>query len=131
MSIFNDTGIYVVRIHATEPMPVTLYHKHVDICARIDNTNVKVGKSNNMTARRRDYCKVFGEDRVEFIPIALVNPTQPAETAILRHLKVNRKRSPKGGMLDWLEDIQLETAIAEAYVALDNAGISYIPLRDP
>jgi len=48
-----------------------------------------------------------------------------AETAILRHLKKYRKRSPKGGLMDWLENIETESVIQEVYSVLEKEGIPH------
>lgn len=121
----NSPGIYVARIVSTSPMPVTRDKRYVDICARVDNSNVKIGKAKNLASRQKNYWKDFDEENVIFIPLAILENIQQAETAILRHLKEYRKRSPKGGMMDWLENIDIEVVIAEVYSVLDRKGIVY------
>src|SRR5690606_21595308 len=98
--------------------PVTRDRRYVESCARVDFTNVKVGKARNLAARQENYWKDFDQENVEFIPIALVEDIQQAETAILRHLKAYRKRSPKGGLMDWLENIEMDVVILESLQVL-------------
>jgi len=106
-------------------MPVTRDKRYVDTCARIDSQNVKVGKAKNLATRQKNYWKDFDEENVVFVPLAILEDIQRAETAILRHVRNYRKRSPKGGLMDWLENIDLETAAKEVFIALDNEGIAY------
>ena len=106
-------------------MPVTKDPRYVDTCARISCYNVKVGKAKNLAARQKNYWKDFGRDNVEFIPIVLTENIQEAETAILRHLRDYRKKSPKGGVMDWLENIEFGMVIEEALRALKACGIQH------
>ena len=86
MIIPDSPGIYVARVISTIPMPVTRDKRYVDICARIDISNVKVGKAKNFSVRQKNYWKDFDEENVIFIPLAILENIQQAETAILRHL---------------------------------------------
>ena len=106
-------------------MPVTRDPRYVETCARVTRNNVKIGTAKNLAGRRRNYWKDFDRENVEYVPIALVENYREAETAILRHLRAYRMRSPKGGLMDWLENIELETAIAEALFALKSNGIHH------
>ena len=106
-------------------MPVTRDPRYVDTCARVNCRNVKVGKTKNLASRQKNYWKDFDQENVEYVPIALVENIQAAETAILRHLREYRKRSPKGGLMDWLENIEFEMAIAEALQVLKAHGIQH------
>jgi len=121
----NAPGIYVARILTDTPMPVTRDKRYVDTCAKVDKKNVKVGKAKNLAARQRNYWKDFDEENIVFIPLAILDDIQRAETEILRHLKEYRKRSPKGGLMDWLENIKIEAVITEAYSVLDKEGIQH------
>jgi len=78
----TDSGIYVARIHSTSPMPVTRDKRYVDTCAKVDKSNVKVGKAKNLATRQQDYWKDFDQENVDFIPLVLVENIQQAETAI-------------------------------------------------
>ena len=77
-NIPTSSGIYVARIYSTTPMPVTRDKRYVEICAKVDKNNVKVGKAKNLSVRQRNYWKDFDENNVEFIPLALVDNIQQA-----------------------------------------------------
>lgn len=111
-------------------MPVTRDKRYVDVCARVDRTNVKVGKAKNLAARRKNYWKDFDRENVEFIPLLLVEGTHQAEQAILKRLNQYRKRSPKGRLMDWLENIDLELVINEIYSAVEEEGILYRSVKN-
>lgn len=121
----SSPGIYVARILSDIPMPVTRDKRYVETCARVDKNNVKVGKARNFAIRQSNYWKDFDEENVVFISLAILDDIQRAETAILRHLKKYRKRSPKGRMMDWLENIEIERVIEEVYSVLDKEGIPH------
>lgn len=106
-------------------MPVTRDPRYVDICAKVNNTNVKVGKAKDFKVRRSNYWKDFDGHNVIFEPIARLEDIMAAEKAILRALKQYRKSSPKGGKLEWLEGISYEKAKSIALKVLDLEGIKY------
>ncbi|MEN8107910.1 MAG: hypothetical protein ABFS22_07875 [Pseudomonadota bacterium] len=85
----------MARILSNSPMPVTRDKRYVDTCARVDKSNVKTGKAKNLASRQKDYWKDFDEENVVFIPLAILENIQQAETAILRRLNNYRKRSRK------------------------------------
>ena len=67
IKVSTDSGIYVARIHSKIPMPVTRDKRYVEICAKVDCSNVKIGKAKNLAARQKDYWKDFDEENVKFI----------------------------------------------------------------
>ena len=50
----KGTGIYIVQLLNREPMPVTRDQRYVDICAKANKANVKVGKAKDFVTRRLD-----------------------------------------------------------------------------
>ena len=126
MIVSNESGIYVVRILSSEYMPVTRDKRYIDVCAKVNKNNVKIGKAKNLSNRQKDYWKDFDKENVIFQPIALLENIQQAETIILRHLKEYRLRSPKNSPMDWLHNISIESAIKEAHFALKQKSIKYI-----
>jgi hypothetical protein len=120
-----NSGIYIVQLLNNTPMPVTRDPRYVDICAKVNKHNIKVGKAKDFDARRLNYCKDFDEHNVIFEPIAILEEIKAAEKAILRALKEYRKLSPKGGKLEWLENISHEKAKSIALNALELEGITY------
>ena len=125
MAAPSAPGIYVATLRSHELVPVTQDIRYVETCARVNCSNVKVGKARDLSLRERDYWKDFGADNVSFVALAITQEIQAAETAVLRRLKPFRKRSPKGGMMDWLQDITVDEAVAVTHEALTNAGIPY------
>jgi hypothetical protein len=125
MQNFNYPGIYIVRLSNVEPMPVTRDPKYVNICAKVNNTNIKIGKATNLARRKLDYWKEFDQENVIFEPLVNVNNIKEAEKEILRSLKQFRKTSPKGGKLEWLEGISYELAKRIVFETLDRTGIKY------
>ena len=120
-----NSGIYIVRLLNDEPMPVTRDPRYVNICAKVNKNNIKVGKANDFNSRHQNYIKDFDEENVIFEPIAALEDIKTAERVILRALKQCRKLSPKGGKLEWLEGISYEKAKAVALQALSAEGIKY------
>jgi hypothetical protein len=125
MQNFNYPGIYIVRLSNVEPMPVTRDPRYVNICAKVNNTNIKIGKAMNLARRKLDYWKEFDQENVIFEPLVNVNNIKEAEKEILRSLKQFRKTSPKGGKLEWLEGISYELAKRIVFETLDRTGIKY------
>ena len=125
------SGIYVAFIHSEKYMPVTRDKRYVDSCARVNNTNVKIGKAKNFQKRYRDYCRDFDEDNVEFIPLAGLDDIDTAEKMILKQLYAFRLRSPKGSLMDWLENIDVKTVIKIIYETLDSEELEYSVLMVP
>lgn len=121
-------GIYLVSLVHETLVPVTQDHRYVATCARVNSSNVKIGKAYNLAAREKNYWDDFGPENVVFVPIARTEQIRQAETAVLRELASFRKRSPKGGRMDWLENIEREAAISRILVALKRAGIDHEPL---
>jgi len=126
----NTSGIYVAKILSHTLMPVTRSSCYVDTCAKIDNRNVKLGKTESFSDRRKVYWKDFDKGNVIFVPLVEMENSKQAETAILRRLKQYRKRSPKNGLLEWLENIKVEMVIEEVYSVLANEGFTFNIIND-
>lgn len=125
MTTSLNQGIYVVTLKSDMLVPVTQDRRYVEICARVNCSNVKVGKAKDFSVRESNYWKDFGPENVSFLVVAITPEFDAAETAILRKLKQYRKRSPKGGMMDWLENISLEQVVTAVDEALVDAKIPY------
>jgi len=129
-SVPDAPGIYVARILSDTPIPVTRDPQYIETCARVDKLNIRVGKASNLSDRQRDYWKDFGEENVEFIPVAILQDIQPAESAILRHFEGHRKCSPQGAPMNWLENIDTEPAIKEICKVLKAEGLEHSVIKD-
>ncbi len=106
-------------------MLVTRDKRYVDICARVDSINIKVGKAMDFATRKNNYYKDFDAENVVFEPWIGTKEIRQAETVVLRALKSYRKISPKGGKLEWLEGISYEDTKRIALEAIMNSGIVY------
>jgi hypothetical protein len=126
--MMNQSGIYIVQLLNEIPMPVTRDPRYVDICAIVNRTNIKVGKAKDFSIRRLNYWKDFGAESVLFEPLAGLDDIKTAERAILRALKDYRKISPKGGKLEWLEEISYEDVKSIVFAVLYRDGIEYTSL---
>ena len=106
-------------------MPVTRDPRYVAICAKVNRDNIKVGKAKDLSYRETNYWKEFDRDNVHFEPLVETDDIVTAETVILKALRQYRKRSPKGGRLEWLEGISYEDVKITVFASLDEKGISY------
>jgi hypothetical protein len=116
-------GIYLVSLVHEKLVPVTQDHRYVTTCARVNSSNVKIGKARNLSIRERNYWTDFGQGNIVFVPIASTDQIRQAEAAVLRELASFRKRSPKGARMDWLENIEREAAISRSLLALQREKI--------
>ena len=76
------SGIYIVTIDSWTPVPVTHDKRYVDICARVDHTNVKVGKAKSLEGRHGSYVKDFPSCNVQFRSIVHTEDIKEAERAV-------------------------------------------------
>jgi hypothetical protein len=123
----KKSGIYIVQLKNEVLMPVTRDPRYVEVCAKVNRANIKVGKSKDFATRKMNYWKEFDEENVIFEPLVELDNIVTAETAILRALKQYRMQSPKGAKLEWLEGISYENAKLIVFAALDEQSIEYIP----
>jgi hypothetical protein len=124
-NLMKKSGIYIVQLKNEIPMPVTRDRRYVEICAKVNRLNIKVGKAKDLAYRESTYWKEFDEENVLFEPLAELDDIVAAETAILRALKQYRKLSPKGGNLEWLEGISYEKTKRIVFATLDEHGFGY------
>ena len=120
-----QSGIYIVQLLNETPMPVTRDPRYVDKCAKVNKSNVKVGKAKDFEGRRSNYWKDFDKHNVVFEPLAYLNDIKTAERLVLRALKQYRKLSPKGGRLEWLEGVTYEKAKSIVFKTLEAEAINY------
>jgi hypothetical protein len=126
----NSPGIYIASPRGAHLVPVTQDPRYVDSCARVNDSNVKVGKAKSLAVRHRNYITDFGEANIRYIPLAVLIDIQRAETTILRRLKAFRKLSPKGGRMDWLEGIDPRDVIGAVFDSLNGANIDHQRIWD-
>ena len=121
----KKSGIYIVQLKNEAPMPVTRDPRYVATCAKVNRDNIKVGKAKDLSYRETNYWKEFDRENVYFEPLVETDDIVTAETVILKALRQYRKRSPKGGRLEWLEGISYEDVKITVFASLDEKGISY------
>ena len=105
-----NSGIYIVQLLNEEPMPVTRDVRYVNICAKVNKDNIKIGKAKNFAVRHKNYIKDFDQQNVIFKPIVELDDIDTAEKLIFKALDKYRKKSPKGRKLEWLEGISFQEA---------------------
>ena len=121
----NNSGIYIVQLLNDEPMPVTRDSRYVDICARVNRENLKIGKAMDFEIRKKNYYADFDEENVIFEELYKIEDIKTAERLINRKLKPFQKLSPKGGRLEWLEGIsycEVKALIAEV---METSNLDY------
>lgn len=126
----SDSGIYIAFLLTENYMPVTRDPRYVDTCAKVNNQNVKIGKTVNLERRKQDYWKDFDAHNVEFIPIALLNDIDRAEDAIKKRLDQYRLVSPKGGKMDWLTGIDPMSVVRASYDVLESGAFKYQAVKN-
>jgi len=124
----SASGIYIVTIKSMLPMPVTRDKRYVDICAKVNSENVKVGKAKNLAVRQRNYWKDFDKENVVFEPVAILRDIQAAETLIMRELCNYRVNGPKGSKLEWLQGIGFDEVRQTVAYVLNQSNLTYILL---
>lgn len=121
----STSGIYIVQLLNESPMPVTRDSRYVDICAKVNKSNIKIGKAKDFEIRKLNYWKDFDQKNVVFEPLAELIDIKLAERVILQALKQYRKKSPKGGKLEWREGISYGYAKNKVFETLNSVNINY------
>ncbi len=119
------SGIYIATLHSDELVPVTQDPRYVEVCARVNCSNVKFGKAKDLAKRETDYWRDFGRENVSFVSIAKTALPAEAERAARAALRSYRMRSPKNGLMDWLENISPTEAVERILSAMASAGIPH------
>lgn len=119
------SGIYIATLHSDEFVPVTRDARYVEVCARVNHSNVKIGKAIDLAKRETDYWRDFGRKNVSFIPIAKTDLPVEAERVAREALRSYRLRSPKNGLMDWLENISADEVVEKILSAMVEAEIPY------
>ena len=73
-------------------MPVTRDPRYIEICAKVNRANIKVGKAKDFAIRNSNYWKEFDEENVLFEPLVELDDIVTAERAILRALVTQNSR---------------------------------------
>jgi hypothetical protein len=106
-------------------MPVTRDPRYIEICARVNRGNIKIGKAQDFEGRKRNYVADFDEQNIIFEPLYRIQDIKTAERLIKRELKSFQKLSPKGGRLEWLEGISYYDAKAVITKVIESSSLDY------
>ena len=121
-----DSGIYIVTLNNSEPISVNaqdprIAHKAI----KVTKANCKFGKAKSLKAREKNYFKTFGEQNVNFMPVAFIEDFAHAERSILARLDRYRMRGRTGRKNEWLENVSPEEVLQIVLDAMAELGIPY------
>lgn len=126
-----ESGIYIVTLNNHEPISVNAQDSRVaDKAIKVTKANCKFGKAKNLKAREKNYFKTFGEQNVDFKPIALIEDFAQAEKAVLVRLDQYRIRGRTGRKNEWLEGVSAERVLDIVLSALEELEVSHELLGD-
>ena len=120
------SGLYIVTLNNDEPISVNAHDPRVaDKAIKVTKENCKFGKAKDLDARRKNYYKTFGEENVNFKPIARLADIQTAEKVALAALDEYRVRGSTGRKNEWLEGIKPQSVLAIALFHIEQSGVEY------
>lgn len=133
MSSVSGSGLYLVTLNNEIPISVNAHDKRIaDKCIKVTKQNCKFAKANNLESRRKNYFKTFGENNVNFIPIAHVkfDELPIVEQLVLQNLDEYRMKGTTGRKNEWLENISSESVKKIVIETLASSGINHILLKN-
>ena len=86
---------------------------------------MKVGKAQSLEGRRGNYVKDFPSCNVQFRTIAHTEDIRAAERAVKQAIQPYRMRSPKGGLMEWLEGIPAGRVRELVRASLTESGVPH------
>jgi hypothetical protein len=121
-----ESGIYLVTLNNAEPISVNaqdprIAHKAI----KVTRDNCKIGKAKNLVAREKNYFKTFGEENVNFQPIARLIDIEIVEKDILAALDQYRIGGRTGRKNEWLQGISAHTAKQIVVAVIKRSGVVY------
>lgn len=128
------SGIYLVTLNNEDLISVNAHDKRIaDKCIKVNKTNCKFGKAQNLEIREKNYFKTFGEENVNFRVIAKLGleDIAIAEKAFKAALDPYRIRGSTGKPNEWLKSIHPDDVIEiviHTLKRLENEG--KIAIRD-
>lgn len=121
-----NSGLYVVTLNNSQPISANADDKRIaHKTIKVNKENCKFGKAMNLENRKYNYYKTFGQENVNFIPIASLSEIAIAEQEILKLLASYRLISPSGNLTEWMNGIDASKIIDLAIEILDNLKIPY------
>lgn len=124
--VYRGAGVYIVTLNNDVPISVNADRPHIaERCIKVTRENCKFGKALNLSTRRANYFKTFGQENANFFPIAAIDAPHLIERLLTNRLLPHRIRGASGRLNEWLFGISppaVESALLEALVA---SGLSY------
>jgi hypothetical protein len=120
------SGIYIVTLLNEHPISVNAQDPRIaDKAIKVTKENCKVGKALNLNGREKNYFKTFGENNVNFTPLAKLKDIAIVEKLILQALDQFRIRGRTGMKNEWLQDIDQHDAKRIVIEVIKSSGIEY------
>ena len=121
-----ESGLYIVTLNNDEPISVNANDPRMaDKAIKVNKANCKFGRAKNLSAREKNYFKVFGEHNVNFKPLVRLEEINIAEKAILKRLDNYRIRGRTGRKNEWLKNISPENVEEIVFSTLKKKGVKY------
>lgn len=121
-----ESGIYIVTLNNEHPISVNANDPRIaEKAIKVTKANCKVGKAKSLTAREKNYFKTFGEENVNFTPLAIIEDIALVERQILVVLDKFRIRGRTGRKNEWLSGIEASEAKQVVLKVVENSGVPY------
>lgn len=127
--IHTGPGLYVVTLTNEHPISVNADRPAgAEGCIKVTRANCKFGKAENLSVRRRNYFKTFGEQFVCFHPLAALDNPASVEAQIGERLYAHRILGATGRPNEWLEGISPQRVEEIIFAVLEEAAVPYVRL---
>ncbi|RLA48424.1 MAG: hypothetical protein DRR42_16755 [Gammaproteobacteria bacterium] len=125
-----ERGLYIVTLNNQQPISANADDKRVaHKSIMVNKENCKFGKAANLSNRRKNYYKTFGEENVNFQPIFSLSEIDVAEKEVLKKLRQFRQLSPSGYRTEWLYGVSSYSIANITELVLISLGFPYKDLR--
>jgi len=122
----NQSGLYLVTLNNEEFISVNANDpRRAKTSIKVNRSNCKFGKAKDLQNREKNYWKVFREQNVNFIPLALMTEIDMAEKMVLKELNKYRVKGRTGMKNEWLENIDYIEVINIAYNILIERKLTF------
>ena len=120
------SGLYVVTLNNEHPISSRADDKrHADSAVKVNKEHCKFGKAKDLDARRNNYYKTFGQENVNYFPLAALEDISATEKAILGQLVDYKIKGPAGVKTEWLKGIEKQDVVDIALNVLNQLHIDY------
>jgi hypothetical protein len=124
----SDSGLYVVTLNNAEPVSANANDPRMATTSvMVNKDNCKFGKARSLSARRGNYISTFGEQNVNFLPIASVSleRLEQAERLVVDRLKQYRISGQSGRLTEWMKAVNSDEVAEVAYRTLAEHGVPF------